>query len=203
MLRDLKIRSYVLAIQGVLILGLGVVFLYLRANMREEVFDVVDVGIAIMLTVAALIVGALADWIAALGEGVEHFRRFAFYLLCGFGLLMACAFLVYSHYRTLALMLSFAGVHALVYAMSVFSFQLSHLHRAHHRGLLFGAGGVSLLFSIAMIFFATSNDDELATLLIGAYLCFVGARMLHQSWRLHEVVRHLALHKDGHPVTGS
>jgi uncharacterized membrane protein YfcA len=200
MLRDLKIRSYVLVIQGVLILGLGVVFLYLRANMREEVFDVVDVGIAIMLTVAALIIAALADWIAALGEGVEHFRRFAFYLLCGFGLLMACAFLVYSHYRTLALMLSFAGVHALVYAMSVFSFQLSHLHRAHHRSLLFASGGVSLLFAIAMIFFATSNDDELATLLIGAYLCFAGARMLHQSWRLHEVYRHLAEHKEGHPV---
>ena len=77
---------------------------------------------------AALIVGALADWIAALGEGVEHFRRFAFYLLCGFGLLMSGAFLTYSHYRTLALMLSFAGIHALVYAMSVFSFELSHLH---------------------------------------------------------------------------
>ncbi len=203
MLRDLKIRSYVLVIQGVLILGLGLVFLYLRANMTEQVFNVVDVGIAIMLTVAALIITALADWIAALGEGVEHFRRFAFYLLCGFGLLMACAFLAYSHYRTLALMLSFAGVHALVYAMSVFSFQLSHLHRAHHRGLLFLAGGVSLLFAIAMIFFATSNNDELATLLIGAYLCFVGVRMLHQSWRLHEVFRHLAVHREGHPVTGN
>jgi uncharacterized membrane protein YfcA len=203
MLRDLKIRSYVLVSQGVLILGLGLVFLYLRANMTEQVFNVIDVGIAIMLTVAALIITALADWIAALGEGVEHFRRFAFYLLCGLGLLMACAFLVYSHYRTLALMLSFAGVHALVYAMSVFSFQLSHLHRAHHRGLLFVSGGVSLLFAIAMIFFATSNDDELATLLIGAYLCFVGVRMLHQSWRLHEVFRHLAQHKDGHPVASS
>jgi hypothetical protein len=203
MLRDLKIRSYVLVIQGVLILGLGLVFLYLRANMTEQVFSVVDVGIAIMLTVAALIVGALADWIAALGEGVENFRRFAFYLLSGFGLLMACAFLAYSHYRTLALMLSFAGVHALVYAMSVFSFQLSHLHRAHHRGLLFVSGGVSLVFAIAMIFFATSDNDELATLLIGAYLCFVGVRMLHQSWRLHEVFQHLALHKEGHPAAGN
>jgi len=203
MLRSLKIRSYVLAIQGVMILGLGVVFLYLRANMREEVFDVVDVGIAIVLTVAALIVAALADWIAALGEGVEHFRRFAFYLLCGFGLLMSCAFLAYSHYRTLALMLSFAGVHALVYAMSVFSFQLSHLHRAHHRGLLFVSGGVSLLFAIAMITFATSDNDKLATLLIGAYLCFVGVRMLHQSWRLLEVFRHLSEHREGHPVAGN
>jgi hypothetical protein len=203
MLRSLKIRSYVLAIQGVMILGLGVVFLYLRANMAEDVFDIVDVGIAIMLTVAALIVAALADWIAALGEGVEHFRRFAFYLLCGFGLLMSCAFLAYSHYRTLALMLSFAGVHALVYAMSVFSFQLSHLHRAHHRGLLFLSGALSLLFAIAMITFATSDNDKLATLLIGAYLCFVGVRMLHQSWRLHEVFRHLAEHREGHPVTES
>ena len=156
-----------------------------------------------MLTVAALIVGALADWIAALGEGVEHFRRFAFYLLCGFGLLMGCAFLVYSHYRTLALMLSFAGVHALVYAMSVFSFELSHLHRAHHRGLLYLSGGVSLLFAIAMIAFATSNDAELATLLIGSYLCFVGARMLHQAWRLHEVFRHLAEHREGQQLAES
>lgn len=203
MLRSLKIRSYVLAIQGVMIVGLGVVFLYLRANMAEEVFDIVDVGVAIFLTVAALIVGALADWIAALGEGVEHFRRFAFYLLCGFGLLMSGAFLTYSHYRTLALMLSFAGIHALVYAMSVFSFELSHLHRAHHRILLFVSGGVSLVFAIVMIAFATSNDDKTATLLIGAYLCFVGARMLHQSWRLHEVFRHLAEHREGHQVAES
>ena len=39
-----RMRSYVLAIQGVMIVGLGVVFLYLRANMAEEVFDIVDVG---------------------------------------------------------------------------------------------------------------------------------------------------------------
>jgi hypothetical protein len=203
MFRSLKIRAFVLVIQGVLILALGLVFLYLRANMADEVFDVVDVGVAILLTVAALIVAALADWIAALGEGVEHFRRFTFYLLMGLGLLMVGSFLAYSHYRTLALMLSFAGVHALVYAMSVFSFQLSHLHRAHHRGLLFVSGGVSLLFAIAMITFATSDNDKLATLLIGAYLCFVGVRMLHQSWRLHEVFRHLAEHREGHPVAES
>jgi len=192
MVRSLKIRTYVLSIQGVMIVGLGLVFLYLRANMTEEVFDVVDVGISIMLTVAALIVAALADWIAALGEMVEHFRRFAFYMLGGLGLLMGGAFLTYSHYRTLALMLSFAGVHALVYAMSVFTFELSHLHRAHHRGLLYLSGGVSLLFAITMIAFATSDNDKLATALIGAYLCFVGGRMLHQAWRLYGVLRHHA-----------
>lgn len=202
MYRSLKIRSYVLGIQGALILGLGLVFLYLRANMTEEVFDIVDVGIAILLSVAALIVAALADWIAALGEGVEHFRRFTFYLLGGLGLLMGGAFLTYSHYRTLALMLSFAGVHALVYSMSVFSFQLSHLHRAHHRGLLYVSGGVSLLFAITMIAFATSDDDKLATALIGAYLCFVALRMLHQAWRLHEVFRHHAEHMEGRQVAG-
>jgi hypothetical protein len=198
MVRSLKIRTYVLSIQGVMILGLGLVFLYLRANMTDEVFNVVDAGIAILLTVAALIVAALADWIAALGEGVEHFRRFTFYLLAGFGLLMGGAFLTYSHYRTLALMLSFAGVHALIYSMSVFSFQLGHLHRAHHRGLLYLSGGVSLLFAITMIAFATSDNDKLATALIGAYLCFVGGRMLHQAWRLYEVLRHHAHAVDGH-----
>ena len=59
------------------------------------------------------------------------------------------------------------------------------------------------MFAIVMIAFATSNDDKMATLLIGAYLCFVGIRMLHQSWRLHEVFRHLAEHREGHQVAES
>lgn len=203
MFRSLKIRAFVLAVQGVLILGLGLVFLYLRANMTDQVFDVVDVGVAILLTVGALVIAALADWIAALGEGVEHFRRFAFYLLGGLGLLMGGGFLVYSHYRTLALMLMFAAAHALVYSMSVFSFQLGHLHRAHHRGLLYVSAGISLLFAVAMAAFATSDNDKVATALVGAYLCFVGARMLHQSWRLYEVLRHHPHAGEGHQVTSS
>jgi hypothetical protein len=198
MFRSLKIRAFVLAIQGVMILALGLVFLYLRANMTDEVSDIVEIGVAILLTVAALIVAALADWIAALGEGVEHFRRFTFYMLMGFGLLMGGAFLVYSHYRTLALMLMFAAAHALVYSMSVFSFQMSHLHRSHHRGLLYLSAGISLIFAVAMAAFATSDDDKVAAALIGAYLCFVGARMLHQSWRLHGVLKHHPQAGEGH-----
>jgi hypothetical protein len=54
-----------------------------------------------------------------------------------------------------------------------------------------------------MIAFATSNDDVLATLLIGAYLCLAGVRMLHQLWRLHEVFRHLAERSKGRQVAGS
>jgi hypothetical protein len=56
---------------------------------------------------------------------------------------------------------------------------------------------------IAMIAFATSNDDVLATMLIGAYLCLLGVRMQHQLWRLHEVFRHLAEQGKGRQVAGS
>ncbi len=202
MFRSLKIRAYVLLVQGGLILALGLVFLYLRADMTDSIFDIVDVVVAILLTVAALVVSALADWIAALGEGVEHFRRFTFYLLVGLGLLMAGGFLVYSHYRTLALMLMFAAAHALIYSMSVFSFQLSHLHRAHHRGLLYLSAGISLAFAVAMAAFATADSNKLATALIGAYLCFVAVRMLHQSWRLFGVLRHHSHLAEGHHAAG-
>jgi hypothetical protein len=202
MLKSLRIRAFVLVVQGVLILALGLFFLYLRANMTDAVFDVVDVGVAILLTVAALVIAALADWIAALGEGVEHFRRFTFYMLGGLGLLMGSGFLVYSHYRTLALMLMFAAAHALVHSMSVFSFQLSHLHRSHHRGVVYVTGGLSLLFAVAMAAFATSDNDKMATALIGAYLCFVGARMLHQSWRLYGVLKRHPHAAEGHHAAG-
>ena len=202
MFRSLKIRAYVLLVQGGMILALGLAFLYLRADMTDSVFDIGDVVVAVMLTVAALVVAALADWIAALGEGAEHFRRFTFYLLMGLGLLMAVGFLVYSHYRTLALMLTFAAAHALIYSMSVFSFQLSHLHRAHHRGLLYLSAGISLAFAVAMAAFATADSNKLATALIGAYLCFVGVRMLHQSWRLFGVLRHHPHAAEGHHATG-
>ena len=197
MFRSLKIRAYVLLVQGGMILALGLAFLYLRADMTDSIFDIGDVVVAVMLTVAAL-----ADWIAALGEGAEHFRRFTFYLLMGLGLLMAVGFLVYSHYRTLALMLTFAAAHALIYSMSVFSFQLSHLHRAHHRGLLYLSAGISLAFAVAMAAFATADSNKLATALIGAYLCFVGVRMLHQSWRLFGVLRHHPHAAEGHHATG-
>ena len=202
MFRSLKIRAYVLLVQGGMILALGLAFLYLRADMTDSIFDIGNVVVAVMLTVAALVVAALADWIAALGEGAEHFRRFTFYLLIGLGLLMAVGFLDHSHYRTLALMLTFAAAHALIYSMSVFSFQLSHLHRAHHRGLLYLSAGISLAFAVAMAAFATADSNKLATALIGAYLCFVGVRMLHQSWRLFGVLRHHPHAAEGHHATG-
>jgi hypothetical protein len=195
--RSLRIRTFVLVIQGVLILALGIAFLYLRSTLNDEVFDVVDVGVAVGLTLVALVLAALADWLAALGEGVEHFRRFTFYLLCGLGLLIACGFLVYAHYRTLALMLMFAAAHALVHGMSVFSFRLGDLHRPHHRRMAYVAGGISLIFAVAMAAFATSDNDKLAAGLIGAYLCFVSLRMLQQAWRLYEVLHH-HLHPGAH-----
>ena len=59
MFRSLKIRAYVLVVQGGLILALGLAFLYLRTNMTDSVFDIGDVVLAVLLTVVALVVALL------------------------------------------------------------------------------------------------------------------------------------------------
>lgn len=68
MLREMNIRTKVLAIHGVSAICLGLAFLYLRSTMTDLLVEVFAIVIAIMLSAAALLVAALTDWFAAFGQ---------------------------------------------------------------------------------------------------------------------------------------
>ncbi|AXC13047.1 hypothetical protein ACPOL_3768 [Acidisarcina polymorpha] len=185
MLRSLKIRMIVLTTHGILIALLGAALLYLRATMTNLFFDVVAVGLALLLSVAALILAGLADWMAAFGEGFRHFRRFTLYLLCGSGLLMAAVFLACYPYGSMPLLLLLAAAHASLFSISVFAFYFKARQRPGNRWLVVTSGMISLVFAITMVVLATRNDDLLAATVVGVYLCFVGSKLLFFAWSLH------------------
>jgi len=223
MLKTLKIRTLVLSTHGALMLLLGLAFLYLRANMTNILFDVLDVGIAILLAVGVFLIAALVDWVAAIGEGIEHFRRFAFYLLGGIALALSGLLLIRFPTATVALLLLFTAAHALIYSISILAFHRGpYRHAAQlasvshspipnkpfltkpslHKPRLGAAanyliGTISLLFALAMATLATRDNDLAAMAILGAYLCFLGARTLLAAWNLHRTTIY-ELHKAAH-----
>jgi hypothetical protein len=65
MLKALNIQLRILLAHGSLAICLGAALLYLSAAMTNRLFEAIALVIAVLLASTALILGALADWVAA------------------------------------------------------------------------------------------------------------------------------------------
>ncbi len=189
MLKSIKLQQRILIVHGVLALCLGLALFYLRTSMTNQIFEAVDIVIAVTLAAAALVLGGIADWFAAWNEGIKHLHRLAFYLLAGLALALAGVFLgIYSQVSMQRLVI-FAAIHAV--AFGVLALTLSsraNRHALERRGFyLFGA--LSIVFSGTMTGLARQLDDPAATTTLGVYFCFVGTTLLFLAWISHRVAR--------------
>lgn len=190
MLREMTIRTRVLAVHGSLAVGLGLVFLYLHATMTNLLFEVLAIVIALMLAAAAFLIAAFTDWFAAFDGGIKkHVHRFIFYLLGGLAFALTGVFLGYYPEVTMPLLVAFAAVHALAFGVSglLLARKAKH-HKLEHRAMyLFGV--LSVLFSATMAALYRTLDNASATAVLGAYLCFVGAKLLFAAWDVHHAAK--------------
>jgi uncharacterized membrane protein HdeD (DUF308 family) len=196
MLKEIRIRTQVLAAHGMLALALGLAFFYLRATMSNLFFEAISVAVALMLAAAALVLAALTDWFAAINEGVKHAHRFALYLLAGLALAIAGFLMGYFPQITLRWLVLVAAMHALAFGIFAIAFAFRTTHHPLERGAMYLLGGLSVIFSGVLANQDLNFESASATNLLGIYLCFVGIKMLFLAWDLrrktasvHPVVR--------------
>ena len=180
----LKVQSRILMIHGSLAFWLGLALFYLRSTMTNRIFEVIAVGIAILLAAVTLILAAVADWFAAWNEGIRHLHRSTFYLFAGLALAIAGVFLgVYSEIYMPRLVF-FAGFHALAFGITGITAAWKTRHDQVVRRAMYLFGALSLAFSVAMIGAYRVFDNRSATAVLGAYLCFVAAKLFFLVWAL-------------------
>jgi uncharacterized membrane protein HdeD (DUF308 family) len=133
MLTNTRIRIGVLVVHGVLALGLGLVFFYLRALMDSPLFETAAVTIAALLAAAALLLAAISDWFAAFSEGMKDVHRLVFYVLAGLTFAVTGVVVGYYPQNTMQWLLGLTAAHALVFGGAAFAFALRTGHDAAER----------------------------------------------------------------------
>jgi Short repeat of unknown function (DUF308) len=184
MLNEIRIRSFVLIAHGVLALVLGLAFFYLRATMSNIFFEALSVAITVVLAAAALILAGLTDWAAAFSEGIKHMHRLAFYLLSGLALAIAGFLTGTFTVITLRWLTGLAALHALVFGIYAVALAARACHPARDRGQMAVVGALSVMFSALLAAQSIGFEDTSATVLMGSYLCFLGAKMLLLAWNM-------------------
>jgi MFS family permease len=185
MLKDMKIRTVVLTIHGALALITGMAFLYLGATMTNLFFDAVAAAIAILLSMAALILAAITDWFAAFSEGMKNVHRLAFYLIAGVALAITGLVLGFAPQVTMQWLLILAAIHALAFGISAFVSAAREKILSTRRSSMYLFGTISVLFSGVITAIAGSElDNPSAAAVLGTYLGFVGLKMLYVAWNL-------------------
>jgi len=185
MLKALNIQLRILVAHGALAFCLGAALLYLSATMTNQIFEAIAVVVAILMASTALILGALADWVAAWGEGTAHLQRAAFYLLSGLAFATAGAFLSVYAPISLEWLVLLAALHALVFGLLGVAIALRAKRHGWERRLVFLFGAASVAFSGVMAGLARHLENREASGLLGAYFCFVGVKLFFLTWNLH------------------
>lgn len=180
-----NLRTGVLAIHGGIALILGFAFLYLSATMTNPLFQALAVVAAIMLATAALVLAAITDWFAAFSAGMKSAHRLTFYLLAGMAFALAGVFIGYYPQVYMQWLVGFAALHALVFGTSAFGFALSTEHHKLERIAMAALGTVSVLFSGGLAAWIQYLNDQTAVALLGAYLFFIGIKLLFFAWNSH------------------
>ncbi|HTY83998.1 MAG TPA: hypothetical protein VMB19_07255 [Silvibacterium sp.] len=194
MLKALNIQLRILLAHGALALCLGATLLYLSAAMTNRIFEAIAVVIAVLVASTALMLGALADWVAAWGEGTKHLQRSVFYLLSGVAFATAGAFLGIYAPISLQWLILLAAIHAFAFGMLGIVIGLRAKRHGWEQRAVFLFGAVSIAFSGAMTALARQLDNRSVTCLLGIYFCFVGVKLLFLAWNLQQKI------KTGHAI---
>jgi hypothetical protein len=184
MLKALNIQLRILLAHGALAACLGAALLYLRAEMTNQLYEAIAVVIAILMASAALLLAALADWVAAWGEGTRNLQRAAFYLLSGLAFATAGAFLGIYAPISLEWLVLLAALHALVFGLLGVAIAVRAKRDGWEKHTIFVFGATSIVFSGLMTALARHLQNRSATEVVGIYFCFVGVKLFFLAWNL-------------------
>ena len=177
-----KLHLRALTTQGLIVLGLGLAFLYLRTGMTNPLFEVVGIVAAVVLSGSALALAAITEWVLVYRSEASDPRRAVFYTLAGVLLATAALLLFYISDLSMQILLVVAAVQAAAAGFWNLFFVRSHLTGRVGRIGADVFGVVSLLFG-GLLVYATRMDDRDAIGLLGLYLLVEGVKLMFFGWQ--------------------
>lgn len=178
-----RTRAILMMIHGLLMIGLGLGLLYIRARMTNLFYDVFGSVLGLLLAAESLLFGAVVDWISAAGMAPERVARLR-------GLLILST--VTAGASVVLIVRSDGSVRLLCYVIAANAFLLSivKFYMAKHwkkiegwssasklRPVTYALAAVAFFFSLLLVFLAPGDEHD-SFGAIAIYALFSGIQML-------------------------
>ncbi len=177
MVREAKVHTIVLIVQGLFMIALGLTLFGVSSSMTNILFEAAGSLEAVLLTAAGLLLMGVIDLIGGLAIRKGHRRELHIYLLIAATSMLAGLFFWFSPVASVQILTTMAGLQGLFLGVWDLRFA-SHLRdHPRERKALHGMGGIALglgLLLIASIELASRG----ALLLLACYLTYVGIHIL-------------------------
>jgi uncharacterized membrane protein HdeD (DUF308 family) len=182
MLKNLNLRATLLFVHGALALNLGLILFYLHAIMTNVLFEAIAIASAVVFAGTALLLAAIADWVAAaLSTAGRRMHQAWLYSLSGFAAFVVVAVVFAKAETALYLLLMLAALHAAFTGAYALALAVRMHHPGIERGMLFALGSASVTMAGLIAMFGWRFSDRTATAWLGACLCLAGAKTLFFS----------------------
>lgn len=177
MVREAKVHTTVLIVQGVLMIGLGLALFWVSSTMTNILYEVAGCIVAVLLTAACLLLIGVIDCIAGLTIRKGHRRELHFYLFFGATSMIAGLFFWFSQWGSVQILVTLAGLQGLFWGVWDLRFA-SHLkdHLRERRALRI-LGGITLGLGLLLVAGMELSSRGALTLL-ACYLTYIGIHVL-------------------------
>ena len=177
MVREAKVHTTVLIVQGVLMIGLGLALFWVSSTMTNILFEAAGCIVAVLLTAACLLLVGVVDCIAGLTIRKGHRRELHFYLFFGATSMIAGLFFWFSPWGSVQILAVLAGLQGLFWG--VWDLRLASHLQDHHRErrALRIMGGITLALGLLLVA-AMELSSRGALLLLATYFTYIGIHIL-------------------------
>lgn len=125
MVREARIHTTVLIIEGLLMIGLGLTLFWVSTTMTNIFFEATGSIVAVLITATGLLLVGVIDCIAGLAVHRNHRRELHVYLLLGITSLVAGLFFWLSTWGSVQLLALLAGLQGLVWEAGICTLPLA------------------------------------------------------------------------------
>lgn len=173
-----EIRLEVFLINGILILAVGLVLLYLPGMMTNIIFNVFAIVSTLLLAGAAFLITGVIDFGAALETGFNRPKYLVFYSLIGIAFILAGIYVLHGPPETLQFLVLFTIIHGLFFGTLGFFAAHRRFLAKPERVILYTFASVSVAMSGFIAGLFGTLDERSSIGWTGAYLCLVGIKLL-------------------------
>lgn len=177
MVREGKVHTTVMVLQGLLTVGLGLTLFWISATMTNILFEIAGCVATVLLTAACLLVVGVIDCVGGLAIRKGHRRELHIYLLAGATSMIAGLFFWLNAEASVQILATLAGLHGLFWGAWDLRFA-SHLRdHPRERRLLRVLGGITIGLGVLLAAGMELSSWSAVTLL-ACYLTYIGVHIL-------------------------
>lgn len=177
MVREARIHTVVLVIQGVLMIGLGLTLFWLSTTMTNILFEATGSLVAVLVTAVGLLLVGIIDGIAGLAVHKNHRRELHVYLVLGITSFVAGLFLWLSPWGTVQLLALLAGLQALAWGGWDLHFAFNLRDQPRERTVMYVLGAITIAVGVVLIG-GMELTSRGALLLLAIYATYIGIYIL-------------------------